>query len=87
MDHFIPTEAEIAEVCRRIREQGWWDRKGVFHAPWTTEDLRSRRMGRMVESRTNRLSFASVRFHARVSQRKMRLRTLDRLGVSYRGFA
>ena len=87
MDYFTPTEAYIAERCRIIREQGWYDRKGLYHPPWSDDDMRLRRLGRLVESRTNRMAFHRVRLRARVSQRRLMLRTMDRIAVALRGSA
>jgi hypothetical protein len=31
---FVPTEAEIVEAAREIRERGFRDKSGKWHAPW-----------------------------------------------------
>src|SRR6187549_1868790 len=41
VEHYIPSEEEIAAICASIRNHGYKDQNGVWHGPWNeTEHMR-----------------------------------------------
>lgn len=47
--HFVPSPEQIATACAEIREHGFTDTLGRWHAPWDDMEYRVRRSGRLVQ--------------------------------------
>lgn len=39
---YIPTSDEIVKVCRVIRNDGYTDKRGYYHAPWSKTVMKER---------------------------------------------